>query len=106
MSMPAPGHDATGMFRSTFGDPKPANLEQLQEAVAETYLDPATAQVYIEDSREESAPFTGWTAEITGDSTEDPDEMVTISTAGFAEKGDLMKALMQIGIPLRNIEDI
>lgn len=93
------------MFRSFFGDPKPSTLSELREAIEETNLDTSTASVWIDDSRDELSPFTGWTAELTGNTPEDDDEMIGLSTAGFPTREELVAALIEVGVELENITD-
>ncbi len=79
------------MFRNKFGEPKPANPDQLTAAIDELNINPATAMVLIEDSRHAEKPFTGWTAEIV-----DEDD-VTLNTAGWEDCDHLEAALEQLG---------
>lgn len=109
--LPAPGTDETGMFRSAFGDPKPANLEQLRQALDELGISATTASVLISHDPDDEPPFRGWNAEFTEDvqTADDLDdggedwETRMLNTAGFPTKEALMEVLTQVGVRPRNI---
>lgn len=93
------GADANGMFRSIFGEPKPRNLSQLNEAIYEMMLDIETVfEVAITDSTSEpeDTVWYGWTAEIR---TETPaGDAGWISTGGWPSREALVDDLKSVGI--------
>lgn len=84
------------MRRNTLGEARPETLEEIAELMAEQGLDPSDAQAEIFDCRDEPAPYTGWTAEISDSITGDN----RICTCGFPDGAALMDGLTDIGITL------
>jgi len=107
--LPPPGTDGTGMFRSAFGDPKPANLEQLRQALDEVGISPHVASVVITHDPDDAPPFAGWNAEFCDDvqTSDDPDdeewETRMVSTVGFPTREALLEVLTQVGVRSHNI---
>lgn len=100
------GNDESGMFRSVFGDPKPANLTQMNEVLTE--FDVSTkhlrdAIVGIDYSDDEGV-FAGYSACISVIRDDGERELTEISTLGFKDKGELTQMLVAVGIPAHNIE--
>jgi len=109
--LPPPGADETGMFRSAFGDPKPANLEQLRQALDEMGISPQIASVVVTHDPDDAPPFAGWNAEFCDDvqlSDELDDEgeeweTRMMSTVGFPTREALLEVLTQVGVRPNNI---
>jgi len=91
------------MRRNFFGEPRPQSFDEIAEAICEVFgssEDPAiTLAAQIFDSRDEEAPFTGFTAEISDAETGE----ITLATCGFPDKEELIAGLEDLGIQL--IED-
>jgi hypothetical protein len=88
------------MKRSMFGEPRPATFDEISEALDEIDLLPEAAQAQICDCRDEEAPFTGFTADISHADLGEP----SISTCGFPDREELIAGLIDLGIVL--IEDL
>jgi hypothetical protein len=109
--LPAPGADGTGMFRSAFGDPKPASLEQLRQALDEIGISATLASVVVDHCPDDEPPFRGWSAEfcddiqVSDEADDEGEEWETrmLNTAGFPTKEALMDVLTQVGVRTRNI---
>lgn len=85
------------MFRNQFGEPKPANAEELREAIDDLGLKPGScAAIIAEPDPDDKPPFVGWTAEISGDDEEG--DTVVLNTAGFESREALIEALSEHGI--------
>lgn len=84
------------MRRTNFGEPRPATFAEITEALMEIDLLSDDAQAIIQDSREEYAPYTGWTAHISHADIGEPG----FETCGFPDKDALIDGLGEIGIAL------
>lgn len=84
------------MRRNSLGEPRPETIAEIAALMDELGLDAAEAQAEIFDCRDEPAPYTGWTAEISDSVTGEN----RIFTCGFPNGAALMDALTDIGITL------
>lgn len=88
------------MYRTSFDDPRPATRAQLLAALDEVEMLPGDASALIYDSRDEEAPFNGWTAEISHCDLGEPG----FSTCAWPSAEALRADLSAIGITL--IEEV
>lgn len=79
------------MFRNKFGEPKPADFDELQEAIDELNLNPVQCMVTVSDNSGDNDPYNGWTADIIGE------DDVSLETAAWSSKDDLLKDLEAAG---------
>lgn len=84
------------MFRNLFREPKPGTYEELVETFDELDLNPAECSAVIFDSRDEDAPYTGWTVEVTGTNSDGEDK--TFDSAGWEDQNDLRNDLKAVGL--------
>lgn len=84
------------MKMNGLGEPRPATFDEVSEALGIVGLVAEEAQAVIFDSREDLAPYTGFTAEISN--AEDGSQM--FCTCGFPDKEALIEGLNNLGIVL------
>lgn len=84
------------MRTNRFGEPRPATLDEISQAMDMVNLLASDAQATIRDSRDEEPPFAGFTAEISHSETGEQ----SFETCGFPDKEALMDGLEQIGVVL------
>lgn len=82
------------MRTNAFGEPRPATISEIVQALDIVDLMACDAQAVIHDSRDEEAPFTGWTAEISHADTGEGG----FQTCGFADREGLIAGLEDVGI--------
>jgi hypothetical protein len=87
------------MKYNTFGEPKPANLDELEEAFREIDCVIEDVSVMI-DFNEDDGEFHGFTAEII-----DHDQDKTFSTLGYESKDQLISDLIAAGVGHRQINE-
>lgn len=107
------GDDATGMFRTLFGEPRPRNADQFLEAMAELNIsveDMGDAEVGIDYDPNEGV-YQGYSANVMVYlkpdyyDEDDQEEMVEFSTAGFKSRDDLIDMLIKFGVRASNVTD-
>lgn len=81
------------MKHNIFGEPRPANYDEMTQALDEVGADASECCADIEYSDEEG-DFHGWTADVRDSNTGDS----LFGTLGYADKGDLLKDLEALGI--------
>lgn len=89
------------MKRNMFGEPLPATYDQIAQALDELDLPPGDATAEVFDSRDQDAPFTGWTAEIAHSDVGEP----RFTTCGFPDRTALVNGLRDLGINHIIVED-
>ena len=85
------------MKRNMFGNPRPKNHAEIEEAIGETDLQVSTAGAQISKNDEDEGDEAGWSAEITGEDS-DGESIDPISTLGYPTKDALIADLTAAGI--------